>query len=102
LGPLECAHPDFYVVDDGWNAEQMLVRVELTPELLSRELLVRTVEMLARFPDWVVQYALFLDGDDRDLGGVQVLSDRLMVARSFLERCANLSEVAQTCSSLAS
>lgn len=94
-GPLECAEPDFYVVDDRWNEEQMLVSVEVPPERLSFEVLQAIVSMLATRPGWVVQFALFRDGDF--LGGVQILSDCAMVGGDLLQGCTTLSDVARAC-----
>lgn len=94
-GPIECAEPDFFVVDDRWNEEQMLVCVELAPERLTLDVLESLVTMLAGYPGWAVQFVVFRDG--QGLGGVQLMSDRAMVAGDLFQGCSSLSDVARAC-----
>lgn len=94
-GPIECAEPDFFVVEDRWNEEQMLVRVELPSERLSVDVLESRVTMLAEYPGWVVQLVVYR-GDDA-LGGIQLMSDRAMVAGDVFQGCPSLSDVVRAC-----
>lgn len=99
-GPIECEEPDFYVVDDRWNATQMVIRVEVAPEFLAGDVLLRTARMLESFPSWAITFALFRAGEF--VGGVTVLADRVMVAGAAFESCSTLAQVASVCSALAS
>ena len=104
IGPdwrVENDSPNFYVVDDMWNEQQMFAWVETAPECLTGELLAATVRLLNEVESgWAVSFALFRGGVS--IGGVLLLRDRLMVAGEEFAECRWLSDVSAVCVGTAS
>ncbi len=92
---VEAENPDYFVVDDRWFDEQMFVRVELSPRVMTASLLEAVVEMLQDYPGWGVGFALYYN--HRMRGYLLVLRDRIMKQGRLFWLRRTIPQILTTC-----
>jgi hypothetical protein len=89
---MATANPDFFVVDDMWNQWSRWNRVQASPWRVSTALLVGVTQMLPRFPNWCVYFALVE-------GGLTVFEDRILFEGALFAGSSSIEELSSRCHS---
>jgi hypothetical protein len=84
--------PDFFVVDDMYNAHDKMSIVECAVQHISEEVIQALVKIAARFPGW---YVMINMGDS----GLRVFGDQILVGGRRFWDCQDIADIGRRCQS---